>query len=148
MWAGALSAACICAHLACICALLLVLLVAVTAGNTFESLRSLAGWWRSSNSSLNFYRCPVRSQCLSTLPSGGSAVMVEFDTAPIDVSQRRLLDTTDNTGAVDTSDICGPPYFMCSTLCNNNRRAALCTQCLPGHREDLSGVRAHTYIRV
>jgi hypothetical protein len=44
------------------------------SGNTYYNLQSEAGWWRSSNSSLNFYRCPIRSQCIGSLPQGGSAV--------------------------------------------------------------------------
>ncbi len=34
---------------------------------------------------------------------------------------------------------CAPPNFLCSTQCKTNRAAALCTQCLPNYREDVSG---------
>ena len=128
------------------------------AGNTYFNLRSEVGWWRSSNSSLNFYRCPIRAQCLSSLPQGGSATytggfaQVE-DTGPEDETRsaaargaselevlRRTRRLVEGDAAISVPvDVCGPPYFRCATKCQSNRAAALCTQCLPNYRESVSG---------
>jgi hypothetical protein len=86
------------------------------SANTYLTLKSEPGWWRASNMSLNFYRCPIRSQCLGSLPQSLNAAV-------------------DSTGTAD----CAPPYFLCATKCQSNRAAALCTQCLPNYRESVSG---------
>jgi hypothetical protein len=130
------------------------------AGNTYFNLRSEVGWWRSSNSSLNFYRCPIRAQCLSSVPQGGSATYTggfaqvddgEYDDTGDETRSaatwgasevlrrtRRLVGEGDGATSVPV-DVCGPPYFRCGTQCQTNRAAALCTQCLPNYREDVSG---------
>jgi hypothetical protein len=116
-------------------------------GNTWLNLRSLAGWWRSSNISTTFYRCPIRSQCLSSLAQGGPAdglqVPVAYDDEDYttqDYKPSLVSKSSAFTNDESLPDNCAPPYFTCSTLCKNNRAAALCTRCLPHFREDISGV--------
>jgi len=147
-----------------------------SSGTTYYNLKSLPGWWRSSNSSLNFYRCPIRSNCQGSEAMGGAAQYTSGPTtdqtlaymhnrtqtmalAPMghasdgatrgvvpseSLAFRPLSSDPPNNGGGDggvspPTDVCGPPYFECSTQCTGSRAAALCTQCLEGYRDTMGG---------
>jgi len=120
------------------------------SGNAYYNLKSLPGWWRSSNSSLNFYRCPIRGNCQGSEASGGMLPYTGGDPSDPatlqhgrpEIVRRAAMRTLSAAGPPQGPpeyDRCGPPFFECATDCKGNRAAALCTQCLSGYRESMNG---------
>jgi hypothetical protein len=71
------------------------------AGAAFSELRTLPGFWRPTNSSLDFYRCLQRSHCLGGLASGA------------DFSQASGSECSENRGGIMCST-CLPGYRLSS----------------------------------
>jgi hypothetical protein len=92
-------------------------------------------------------------QPMPPLRSKGTMEPVLLGGADCLESERKLFQAADScrvlairpsiTGSAvssSTADPCGPPFFYCSTQCEGNRAAALCTQCSPHFREDYTGL--------
>jgi hypothetical protein len=113
-----------------------------SAGTAWYNIKSLPGWWRANNHTLNFYECFIRSYCL-----GGAAAAQTFDASYTGVSSvdlensdalQGILTIYDPIAERDNSD---PFNTKClfkgsSTPCTTHRCGIMCAFCEPGYQSD------------